>query len=215
MHSQKKLISYQEEERKRVAGELHDGLGQDLLLIKNLALLGLQNPDADPVTSGHMDQISRTVSQLLDSIRRLSFELRPAHLERLGLSEVLISAIERLKAISSIHFTRKIESVEGLLSNTNAIHLFRIVQESLNNAVKHSGASEISVELKRDGEMIVLTINDNGKGFDPAEVLASSSGFGLRNIISRLEIAKGQSEITSKPGEGATIKVLIPVEENG
>lgn len=211
----KKLISYQEEERKRVAGELHDGLGQDLLLIKNLALLGLQNPDADPVTSGHMDQISRTVSQLLDSIRRLSFELRPAHLERLGLSEVLISAIERLKAISSIHFTRKIESVEGLLSNTNAIHLFRIVQESLNNAVKHSGASEISVELKRDGEMIVLTINDNGKGFDPAEVLASSSGFGLRNIISRLEIAKGQSEITSKPGEGATIKVLIPVEENG
>lgn len=128
---------------------------------------------------------------------------------------MISSATERLKAIASIHFTRKIESVEGLLSNTNAIHLFRIVQESLNNAVKHSGASEISVELKRDGEMIVLTINDNGKGFDPAEVLASSSGFGLRNIISRLEIAKGQSEITSKPGEGATIKVLIPVEENG
>ncbi len=211
----KKLISYQEEERKRVAGELHDGLGQDLLLIKNLALLGLQNPDADPVTSGHLDQISSTVSSLLDSIRRLSFELRPAHLERLGLSEVLVSAIERLKAFSSIRFTHNIESVEGLLSNTNAIHLFRIVQESLNNAVKHSGATGIIVELSHKGSEIVLTVSDNGKGFDPAEMMASSTGFGLRNIISRLEIAKGQSEIVSKPGEGTTIKVLIPVEENG
>lgn len=211
----RKLIGYQEEERKRVAGELHDGLGQELLLIKNLALLGLQNPDADELSARQMDQISATVSSLLDSIRRLSFDLRPAHLERLGLSEVIISAIERLKAVSNIRFTHNIESVEGLIKNGNAINLFRIVQESLNNVVKHSGATEVSVDLHRRDDQIELSIRDNGKGFDPATILPGSGGFGLRNIISRVEISRGKYEIISSPGEGTTIKVFIPVEENG
>ncbi len=211
----RRLIGYQEEERKRVAGELHDGLGQELLLIKNLALLGLQNPDADELSARHMDQISLTVSSLLDSIRRLSFDLRPAHLERLGLSEVIISAIERLKAVSNVKFTHKIESVEGLLSSGNTIHLFRIVQESLNNVVKHSGATEVAVGLLRRDDQIELIIHDNGKGFDTATILAGTGGFGLRNIISRVEIARGRYKIVSHPGEGTTIKVFIPVEENG
>lgn len=211
----RRLIGYQEEERKRVAGELHDGLGQELLLIKNLALLGLQNPDADELSARHMDQISLTVSSLLDSIRRLSFDLRPAHLERLGLSEVIISAIERLKAVSNVKFTHNIESIEGLLSSGNTIHLFRIVQESLSNVVKHSGATEVAVGLHRHGDQIELSIRDNGKGFDIATILAGTGGFGLRNIISRVEISRGRYKIVSDPGEGTTIKVFIPVEENG
>lgn len=207
----RQLIHSQEIDRKRIAGELHDGLGQEILLIKNRALLGLQNSNIDDYSIVQLNEINETVSNVLNMVREISFNLRPAHLERLGLTETISSAVKKLNEISHIEITYNIDNIDSLLTNENEINLFRILQEALNNIIKHSNAKNASVEIEKNNSSITITIKDDGKGFDYESSLKNSSGFGLKNIYNRLHILKGEIQIKSGYLEGTTLLITIPL----
>ena len=219
----RQLISSQEAERKRIAAELHDGLGQNLLLIKNRALIAMNNKDETAVAQAQLAEISSTVSHAIEEVRGIARNLRPHQLDRLGLTQAIKSIANNVSDSSAIRLVSEIDPIDGLFSPEGEINLYRIVQEGVNNIVKHSGASEALVAIRREEQAIRLVIQDNGSGFDP-EVASNSSagGFGLAGIFERARILGGRASFHSAPGRGATIivKLDLPVvrkkeRENG
>lgn len=208
----RELIKYQEEERKKIAGELHDGLGQDLLLIKNRALLALQNQELDSYSFSQINEISETASSVLDTLRAISFDLRPVHIERIGLAEVLKSTIERLRQVSRKNIVCDVDDISGLFPVESEVNLFRIYQEALSNIIKYSEAMDVYVGLHKKEDFVHILVRDNGKGFDYDKTLRESAGFGLRSIMNRAEFVRGKMRITTAPGSGTVIDISIPFE---
>jgi signal transduction histidine kinase/ligand-binding sensor domain-containing protein len=206
------LIESQERERRRIAAELHDSLGQSLLIIKNRAYLGL-NQNGDPaVARQQLEEISESVSEALQEVREISYYLRPAQLERLGLTTTLEEMLERVSTSSDINFSYQVASLDGALSADAEINFIRIVQESINNIIKHSRASEANIAISRGPHSVHLVVSDNGRGFVPAE--ASDNGkrqhsFGLIGLAERVRILGGSHLVRSAPGAGTTISVTI------
>ncbi len=212
----RRLIESQEAERKRIAGELHDGLGQSLVIIKNRALLSLTEPDDHDRAIEQIEEIAEAATHAILETREIAYNLRPFHIDRLGLTTALGAMIKRVST-ASLHFTTELDPIDGLLTPEQEIGFYRIVQESLNNIIKHSGASAASVISKRQDRMIELTIQDNGRGFTPGarqESINSSgngSGFGLMGLNERARILGGLLTITSAPGHGTTIHLQLPL----
>ena len=206
----KKLIESQESQHQRIAAELHDSLGQDLLIIKNWALIGLQN-GAD--SSKQLAEISETASAAIDEVREIAYNLRPYHLDELGLKQACESMLGRIAKSSTISFVWEIDSIDGFFPRETEINFYRIMQECLNNIVKHSGASEAGAKIHRsEKEGLTLLVWDNGKGFDTdsmASKRASQSGFGLAGINERARILGGKIVINSAPNEGTTVKLTF------
>jgi ligand-binding sensor domain-containing protein/signal transduction histidine kinase len=209
----KRLIKSQEQERKRIAGELHDSLGQNLLIIKNRALMGLQ-PSGEHNQTDQLEYISGIVSQAIHEVREIAYNLQPYQLERLGLKEALDSVIAKVADVSGIQFHTSIDELNGKFTKDVELNIYRIVQESLNNIVKHADAHEVRITASRDDGMIVLNISDNGKGFTvrrSGSALGNDDhGFGLKSIAERVRIINGQLEISSHPGTGTTLTVKVP-----
>lgn len=194
----RKLIATQEQERKRIAGELHDGLGQNLLVIKNWALLALQKKSDDaPV----LQEISETASHTLEDVRRIAYNLRPYQIDDIGLTKAIEGMITRIEAASSIRFTRRIDDIDGLFPKELEINLFRIVQECVNNVVKHSEATEASVSLECAADSLTLIIEDNGRGFDIA-ANGHKKGLGITGLQERARMLGGELTIQSEQGKG-------------
>lgn len=194
----RKLIATQEQERKRIAGELHDGLGQNLLVIKNWALLALQKKTEDaPV----LQEISETASHTLEDVRRIAYNLRPYQIDDIGLTKAIEGMISRIEAASSIRFTRRIDDIDGLFPKELEINLFRIVQECVNNVVKHSEATEASIALECAEDSLRLSIEDNGRGFDFA-MKGHKKGLGLTGLQERARMLGGELAIQSEQGKG-------------
>jgi signal transduction histidine kinase/ligand-binding sensor domain-containing protein len=215
----KRLIDSQEKERKRIAAELHDSLGQNLLIIKNHALLGLK--DSDTENSGeHLHEISDLASQTINEVREISYNLRPYQLDRLGLKAAIESIVEKINSTTSIRCTASLEPIDNEFPKEVETNIYRIIQECLNNIVKHSGAGEALVAARSDLQGITLTIQDDGKGFSLEDGELNSykgEGFGLRGIAERVKILRGTVRIESSPGNGTTIVINIPgtVLQNG
>lgn len=202
------LIESQEAERKRIAQEIHDGLGQSLLVIKNRASLGLAASEKSKADE-QFDEIQGSVTDALSEVRVISQNLRPLHLERLGLTSTLEEMIEQLDEASDIEISCDIEQIDGLLSPENEMNLYRIVQECLNNVVKHSKATNAGVTVTNEQRNIAVTVRDNGIGFD-REVTANARGLGLNGIVERTKILGGSLSIESDPGGGTTVQLNIP-----
>lgn len=224
----RKLIERQEEERRRIAQEMHDSLGQDLLFIKNLALLTLKNFPRDQQSDDHIAQISESASRALKSVRAISHDLRPPELDRLGLTETLRSILLRVRESTTLQVSGEIDDIDGLIEPGLEINLIRIVQEALANVVKHADASECGVRLCREENRITITVRDNGKGFDMNGILRISSardstkkppghqayqsiGIGLGGMMERVRMLGGVINISTAPGAGTTITVSVPV----
>lgn len=208
----RQLIASQEEERKRIAGELHDSLGQVLLVIKNRAYMGASAADNRNATREQFDEISDSAAEAINQVREISYYLRPSQLERFGLTAAIEEMLEQVTESSGISFDFEIADLEGAFSPEAEINFYRIVQECANNIVKHSGATGARVVISRNGPALDLTIHDNGKGFDtnaPAANGSGKSGFGLTGIAERARILGGVSAIESSPGSGATVRVRI------
>lgn len=210
----RKLIRSQEKERKRIAGELHDGLGQELILIKNRALLGLQNEQKNDFSRAQFKEIDKLTSLVLESIREISFNLRPAHLERIGLTEVIKSTVQKADKLTAINIRSEIENIDNLLSNEDEINFFRIVQEGINNILKHSGAKNASVIIIKNANGLNLKIKDDGKGFEFSNVNKKLSGFGLVNLVNRVQLLNGNIDIKTNEIEGTCLEIFIPVKTN-
>ena len=207
------LIESQEAERKRIAAELHDSLGQQLLVIKNWAMIGLglnENGNREP-----LDQISATASQAIDEVRQVIYDLRPYQLDKIGLSNTLRFMIEKVATASGIAFTVEIGEIDDLFSHNAQVVLYRIVQEGINNIVKHSRATAARIALARAGQRLSVVIEDNGRGFghSPAEIsLPPAAGLGLTSLRERVQMLGGQATIHSEFGSGTKIEIMIALD---
>jgi PAS domain S-box-containing protein len=206
------LILSQEQERKRIAGELHDSFGQDLLFIKNKMKLGLRDKNIEQVAGSFISEIDKSVDTMLALTRDIAYSLIPVHLERLGLAETLIELVNRASKTSIVQFNLDVESINNVFPVEKELTIYRIVQEGLNNIIKHSSANNASIIISKRKKVYLLEIDDDGIGFD----LSNSStiyGFGLANISNRVNLLNGKIKIISKPGVGTNLKIFIPVGE--
>lgn len=206
----RQLIDSQEHERRRIAAELHDSLGQHLIVIKNRALLGsMKSLDG---SKEQFEEISASATQSIDEVKQIAYNLRPYHLDKLGLGTSIEAMTERLGASTNIEFTVDVPSVDGAVPKDQEINVYRIVQESLNNIVKHSGATRASIDITHGGQDLVITIADNGKGFDAkaAKTATIGSGFGLAGMAERVGMLGGRHAIVSAPGQGTTVTIVLP-----
>jgi len=207
------LIASQEAERSRIAAELHDSLGQNLLLIKNRAQLGLVGKGLPPEVREQFEGISRLASQSVGEARQISHDLHPHQLDHLGLTRALAAMIDSAAESSEVVFWRKLENVDNLFSKEAALNLYRVVQESLNNILKHSRARRARIRLERDVREVQLRIVDDGRGFKTTGPVGGGKGMGLKNIIERVRILGGRLKIDSQPKRGTRIEVTIPVAD--
>jgi len=222
----RQLLESQEAERKRIAAEIHDGLGQTLAIIKNRALLGESTSTDLDSAREQFDLIAAQSTQAIDEAKDISYNLRPYLLDRLGLSRALESMIAKVADASGILFTTEIAELDGLFAPDEQINLYRIAQECLNNIVKHSGASAASVRLRREQDSVELIVSDNGKGFVESGFADSANdgtergfgqtrrgfggprrGFGLMGIRERARLFHAAPTLHSAPGEGTTITI--------
>lgn len=205
-----RLMETQEQERRRLASELHDGLGQNLLVIKNRALLGLRHPDQAPRMSQELAQVSELASQSLREVRAMAHELRPFQLDELGLTQAIAHIARRLGDASGIEVETDLNDLDGALPKSAEIHFFRAVQECLTNIAKHSGARSAGVRVRREGDHLAALIRDDGCGFDPR---VSGAGFGLRSLRERVGTLGGRIEFDSRPGDGVRVRIVVPLAE--
>ena len=207
----RQLIESQENERKRIAGELHDSLGQNLLIIKNRALMGIESGAG---TAALLEEISSLAGQTINEVRGISYGLRPYQLDRLGLTKAILAVCRQVQDAARVQVEASIDNVDGLLPKDLEINLYRIVQEGLNNAVKHAGASRITVSIGRKEGGLGVQVSDDGSGFlsDQVEV-RGGEGFGLSGIRERARILGGSASVQSAPGEGTRISAHVPLRE--
>jgi signal transduction histidine kinase len=207
------LVEAQETERRRVAYELHDEVGQALTAIKINLQISRRNPASQHILPQIEDSIS-IVEQALQQVRNLSFDLRPSMLDDLGLAAALSSYTERLT--QRIGLTPRISTrlIETRVAPYIETTCFRIAQEALTNILRHAQAQQVCVELEQFQEELVLTISDDGKGFDVNTVLERAThgkSLGLLGMQERTLIAGGKLEFESSPNNGARIIARFPL----
>src|SRR5262249_21522155 len=179
------LIASQEQERKRIATGLHDSLGQQLLVIKNWAMIELSAAREDGSRLEGLNEISTTASQAIEEVREIIYDLRPYQLDKIGLANTIRFMVEKVAAASKVKFDLAVDEIDGLFSYDSEITLYRVVQECVNNIVKHAHSTGARVAIERDGSNINITIEDNGCGFEPEAARASDSregGLGMTGL---------------------------------
>ncbi len=207
----RQLIESQESERKRIAAELHDNLGQRLIIIKNWASLGLKFSGADAPAREQLEEISTTALQAIGEVREIIYDLRPVQIETSGLSSTIKFTVEQIAASSGINFTVECDDLSEVFSPEDEVIVYRIVQECVSNAVKHSDAENVSVTIKRDAGAVKIKIADEGKGFVPGSPpdAGKRCGFGLNGLNERAKMLGGFVQIQSITGKGTTIFIEV------
>ena len=213
----RQLLASQEAERQRIAAELHDSLGQSLLIIKNRAVLAMTSLPDPESTREQLEEISSGASQAVEEVREISYNLRPYQLDRFGLTKALKALWTQASKSSGIRITEDMDPIDGIFSKEAESSVYRIVQEAANNIIKHSHATEARIVLRRTETALLLKIHDNGRGFQKSAeqglAEAGPAGFGLIGIGERVRMLQGVFEITSFPGQGTMITITIPVPE--
>jgi signal transduction histidine kinase/ligand-binding sensor domain-containing protein len=211
----RQLIASQENERKRIAAELHDSLGQHLVVIKSLALISLNNGIAEDPGKNRSEEISAEASQALSQVREIAYNLRPYQLDRIGLTKAVEAVVKRASTASGIAFESEIDWIDDAFPKDWEINFYRIVQESVNNVIKHSQATHASVTVRRAIHELRLIVRDNGNGFTPVETTIGGArgGFGLIGIAERARLLQGSAKVQSAPGQGTVITIEIPLDE--
>lgn len=195
----RQLLTNQEEERLRISKDLHDGLGQSLLLIKNRVAL----------------RQDESTGQMLDSaiseLRAIARSLHPMQLEKLGISKATEQLLDQIDKETDLFVSSEIEDIKGKLSKEHELHLYRILQECLNNVLKHAEASAIRVILRETDKKISLIIDDNGKGFDFSERYQDFQSLGLKTLKERTAAIQGIMKVSSEKGKGSQFTFTLHV----
>ena len=212
------ILTAEETERRRIATELHDGLGQSLMLLKFKlsAFIDKACPSKDDFSRDH-DILFNYLDEVIEIIRRLSRDLSISVLEELGLS----SALRYLLGEFSKHFNLalssiKIDNIDQLFSAATQINIYRIFQESLTNIARHAQARSISVAIEHRDDYVIFSVQDDGKGFDVNEVADlkhPERSIGLTAMQERARIAGGSLDVWSRGGSGTRVTFMIPIDE--
>lgn len=191
----KQLLESTEEERRRIASDLHDSISHELLALKT-------------TLKQDMREVTGKIDTIINDVRSISRNLRPVMFEEIGLAFTLEQLIDRLQTQNKFMISTEIEYKGGLLNATQELQLYRIVQESLTNVMKYAKAHAAKVVLREVSNTIQLEIRDNGQGFKVKETINSGKAFGLHNIIERARMIGGEAKIQSSP-EGTVVLVEI------
>ncbi|MFZ4621894.1 MAG: sensor histidine kinase [Bacteroidota bacterium] len=204
-----RLIESQEAERKRIARDIHDGLGQDLIVTKNMVqmLLGNNKRLAKKVAEPLKD-LSAVVSNAIESSREIIKSIHPYQLERLGLTESIAMVAANVER-TGIKTTVTLEKIDKLFSPEREMHLYRIIQECVTNIQKHSGATRIEMTVQKKDRQVLVRCRDNGKGFD---TMSAANGMGLSGMKERARMLGASIEILSTVGNGTEIVLTIPLQ---
>ncbi|MCF7496389.1 MULTISPECIES: cache domain-containing protein [Vibrio] len=205
-----KTVMFQEDEKKHLARELHDGINQLLVSSRcHLELLGnkLQNEDL----KAHLNKSQHSLMRAIEEVRHISHQLRPSSLDDIGLEAALSSLLLDFQAHSGIEVETLFSTRPGKLKSEAATTLYRVVQESLNNIEKHAQATKVTVIAQQIGNVLQLLIQDNGVGFNTYKAM-EKRGIGLRNMRERVEFIGGDFELMSEIGLGTEITVLLTLE---
>ena len=211
----RRVVAAQEAERQRIARDLHDETGQSLTAI-GMGLRGLAD-EINPRNKTQRDTLGQLQSLASDSLRelqRIISDLRPAHLDDLGLSATLRWYASRLQEMAHLNIKVDISGEERLLDEAVKIAIFRIIQEALNNIIKHSRASAVTVNLVYKEETAQILVRDNGVGFD-MDAVKNSSGrvsLGLSGMAERAMLLGGTVKVHSRPNYGTEVEAVIPYE---
>jgi signal transduction histidine kinase len=205
-----RLIHAQEEERKRIARELHDDISQQIALL----MVGLDRLAGTPSEGGVLErsqllELRHSTQEVAESVREVAHQLHSVTLQHLGITRALEGLCTMFSQQHQIAVNLEIEPMRGL-SDHLSLCFFRIAQEALNNAVKHGQARQITVKLTRSAEQLRLEIKDTGVGFNPS---AASEGLGLVSMRERLRMVGGTLKVTSSYGQGTVIEALVDIAE--
>lgn len=197
------MVIGEENERKRVAKDLHDGIGVLLTSVK-LRLSNFQDKvESKKEFQSSLDQIDNACTE----VRRISHNMVPASLTKLGLQEAILDLLDNVSASTDIVIEEALDYKEGAYDESKEVLIYRVVQELINNSLKYADAHKLSVSISKSKQDYLLTYSDDGKGFDKSKI---KFGLGLRSIASRVNILKGKLSYESAPGEGAIFNITIP-----
>lgn len=209
----RRLVNWEEKERHRLALELHDEAGQHVTAFL-LGLAALKATHKDPGSAAVIDQLQNLADELARRLHGLSLQLRPTALDDHGLERALQSYIEDLTHRNHFQIDFQATGTSGRVPSHIETVLYRVAQEGLTNVMKHADASKVSVILDRRKDEIKLVIEDDGRGFLPAQVAEDGNRLGLRGMRERVNLVGGELNVESTPGKGATIYVRVPLNDN-
>ena len=200
-----------EEERKRIARELHDETAQRLAALLIRIRILRSKGDAETMDAG-LETLRAEIGEALEGVRRYARGLRPPALDELGLVPAVESHVRSLSEATGLAIESFADpGVDGLLPPEAELAVYRITQEALSNVVRHSGARRVAVQIAREPGMVVVTVDDDGHGFSPREVMSEDGGgLGLFGMQERAGYLGGRVEVTSRPGAGTRVRAEIP-----
>ncbi len=205
----RQLIGVQESERRHLARELHDEIGQALTGVRLLVQSREELPTGE--VKARFEQVRGIVDELLERIRRLSFDLRPSALDQLGLLPALLALFERFTSQTGILVHFKHEGIEGRFAPEVETTAYRIAQESLTNVARHAGVRDATVRVWATADTLNVQIEDRGCGFDPEVALAAPTSIGLAGMRERVTLLGGHLSIESGRGSGTQLTAHLPL----
>lgn len=203
----KAVIEATEKERKRVAEDLHDGLGQ-LLSTAKLNLTAIEGQE-DTEEYKNLNTSISLLDEACQEVRHISHNMMPGTLIRLGLVSAVREQARKINESGKILVTVAVYGFENRMDEAREIAIYRVMQELLNNAIRYSNASDIEIKLEQQADGYLFTISNNGQGFDP-RLLEKSKGIGWRNIQSRIDLLQGNIDLKTAPGKGTVLNIWIP-----
>jgi signal transduction histidine kinase len=205
------LINAQEAERRRIARELHDDIGQRLALLA-VELGQFDSPDLPAEVGGRIAELQKQSSEIAGDVQSLSHQLHSSKLEYLGVTTAMRAFCKEFSEQQNVEIVFACHSIPRTVPSDISLCLYRVLQEALHNAVKYSGVRHFDAELSASSETIHLTVRDSGSGFDVEERM-QGSGLGLISMTERIKLVGGHLSIESRPGHGATIHARVPLRE--
>lgn len=207
-----RTIQAQEEERKRVSRDLHDGVGQALYSIM-IGLKILHNQSLNEDVKQYIDDVEQMTVRALEEVKNLAVELRPSALDDLGLVPAIRSFAKRFEDTFGIEVSIQTEGKKRRYSSAVETAVYRICQEAMTNAVKYADTDKISIHLFDRNNQLELEIQDYGKGFDLKHIEVQGTGLGLYGMQERADLVGGNVTIHSSIGHGTIVQTVIPLEE--
>jgi len=213
-HRQLKILSrrrvkVQEEERRHLARELHDEIGQALTAAKINLQAAMK--ESDGAKSKRIDETAAILERLLGQVRQISLDLRPSTLDDLGLVPALRSLLDEQGRRASVAVRFSAKNIPENLDPEIQTTCFRIAQEAITNAVRHANATRISVDLRGENGNLRLQVRDDGRGFDAESAQAQTAGLGLIGIKERAALVDARAKIISSPNNGTTVELSLPL----
>ncbi|GAB4453923.1 MAG: sensor histidine kinase [Anaerolineae bacterium] len=203
----RQLVEVQETERRALARELHDEIGQSLTGLKLMLDIAAASQAGEP--AGSLAEMQEMVSRLISQVRELSLNLRPSMLDDLGLLPTLLWYIERYQRQTGIEVKFRHSRLNRRFSPALETAAYRITQEALTNVARHAGVKRAALEIRAASTMLELKISDAGVGFEPADNLSRFTG-GITGMTERAALLDGSLKLKSEPGQGVAILVALP-----